>query len=251
MVSRQRMTLWLQIENEDPDTIEVAGPGGEIRVGVGSAEGPRSSVWRVWANPNSDDVYLANRDTAAFEKISLHSSGKWRLAFTREASSLIVPTGQDRSIDKWRRPDEIAVGLTLACQIWIPGTEVASIGVPRGKRKSLASIIWLPKPSVGEAIGLHIALWRPNQGVARLTGSAPVGAFFVNNRDGGMEACLVFASRMTMTSDHEARVAEDKRRVMEAAQARGVDTSLPGLRAHTFGLDGNGHRVHWDLCLNP
>jgi hypothetical protein len=44
--TRQKLILWQRTEDEGPNTVEVAGPGGEIRIGVGSAEGPRSGALR-------------------------------------------------------------------------------------------------------------------------------------------------------------------------------------------------------------
>jgi hypothetical protein len=55
-----------------------------IRLAVGDPDGPRSTVWRVWANRRSSDVYVAARVLGGVAKVSLHQSGRWRFAFTTE-----------------------------------------------------------------------------------------------------------------------------------------------------------------------
>src|SRR4051794_37821610 len=53
-------------------------PKRTIRIAVGQPY-RRSSVWRFWANPSADDVYVATRTSAAQWKLSLHASGDWRM----------------------------------------------------------------------------------------------------------------------------------------------------------------------------
>jgi hypothetical protein len=80
-----------------------------IRVAVGNSTGPRSSVWRIWTNKN--EVYAAHRTLAHIEKLSFHSSGICRRAFTNEQGTTTTMT--DRVIDKWRRA-EVTLLLLLA-----------------------------------------------------------------------------------------------------------------------------------------
>jgi hypothetical protein len=54
------------------------------RFGVGSADGPRSAVWRLWTGKGTSDVYVAARTLGGNLKVSLHESGVWRYAFTKE-----------------------------------------------------------------------------------------------------------------------------------------------------------------------
>jgi hypothetical protein len=42
-----------------------------IRVAVGSP-GIRSGIWRVWSNPESEDVYIGQREYTGVQKVSLH-----------------------------------------------------------------------------------------------------------------------------------------------------------------------------------
>src|SRR5215217_4160780 len=63
-------------------------------------EAPRSQVWSVKGHKNTDDVYLGLRDRMDLVKLSFHR-GTWRLAYTLEAASQVVPDGEDRKIQDW------------------------------------------------------------------------------------------------------------------------------------------------------
>ena len=81
-----------------------------VRLGIGRPTGARSSVFRVWASPRGD-VYVAARNIAGDMKTSLHSSGRWRVAFTEAHAAkpgALVPKGKDRAVHKWARPEEFA-----------------------------------------------------------------------------------------------------------------------------------------------
>jgi hypothetical protein len=75
-----------------------------IRFCVGPWNGRYSSVWRIWGN-KKDDVYLAVRVLAEHLKVSLHQSGRFRIAFTDKYEQKMVAGGKnanvDRAILKW------------------------------------------------------------------------------------------------------------------------------------------------------
>lgn len=96
--------------------------GRTVRFAVGSCAGPRSSGWMVVARRKTDDVYLAPLGAlAGVLKLSLHSSGICRYAFTEEHGR--PPTLPDRAIDKWRRKVTPPAGSGL-------GTRVLSLYFP-------------------------------------------------------------------------------------------------------------------------
>jgi len=78
-----------------------------IRLGVGSREGAKSGVWRIWAGKGKSDVYLAVRSYAGIFKVSLHESGRCSVAFTSQFAernpSALAGRGGSRYFDKWRR----------------------------------------------------------------------------------------------------------------------------------------------------
>lgn len=100
-----------------------------LRFAGGSAEGPRSSIWRLFTGkkPRSD-VYLAVRDIAGAIKASLHESGQWQVSFTTQFESQLRNLSDSRlasrHIDQWTRPQDISSGLTLAFRIIVPTSEL-------------------------------------------------------------------------------------------------------------------------------
>lgn len=107
--------------------------------------------------PARNDVYVAARNLAGAFKVSLHESGRWRVAFTNPENPLI-PEGQDRAVYKWQRPDELAHGVTRAFEIGIPATEVA---VPPEPIKHHAETLWFAPPPKGEAANFDVFLASP------------------------------------------------------------------------------------------
>ena len=55
-----------------------------IRFCIGPWNGRYSSVWRIWGNPGDDNVYLGVRALLRYLKVSLHESGKFRVAFVEK-----------------------------------------------------------------------------------------------------------------------------------------------------------------------
>jgi hypothetical protein len=50
--------------------------GPAIRTCVGSPDGPKSGVWRIWVGKGKSDVYVAVRSYTGILKVSLHESGR-------------------------------------------------------------------------------------------------------------------------------------------------------------------------------
>jgi hypothetical protein len=95
-----------------------------VRFAVGTP-GKRSSVWRLWNH--GDEVYVGVRDIAGHHKASLHRSGDWHEAFSREHTEgprSLVPPGRDRVLEKWRRPREFAPGLPRGEAVWVIANDV-------------------------------------------------------------------------------------------------------------------------------
>ena len=70
-----------------------------IRFSIGPWNGRYSSVWRVWSR--SDDVYLGVRTLLKYMKISLHQSGRFRVAFTESYNrKMVTDDGKSCTIDR-------------------------------------------------------------------------------------------------------------------------------------------------------
>jgi len=76
-----------------------------IRWAIGSADGPRSSLWRMWGNKKGD-IYVAVRSLGAITKASFHRDGSCQVGFTEPyaatASRRFGVTS--RHWDRWQLP---------------------------------------------------------------------------------------------------------------------------------------------------
>lgn len=117
-------------------------PNRAIRFGV--TNGPyRSSTWKCWSRTGTGkhDVYLTCRALRGALKLSLHQSGNWHLGFDRNFLEKEAPDSsslyEDRFVQKWRKPDNIAPGIHLPFRIIIPNSAVTIPYKRKDLKKSL------------------------------------------------------------------------------------------------------------------
>jgi hypothetical protein len=71
---------------------------------------------------------LACRDNFQNMKVSLHASGRWRMAFTSEAlakNPALVPAGSNRAWEVWQEPHPILPDTVVAFRLIFPTSELA------------------------------------------------------------------------------------------------------------------------------
>jgi hypothetical protein len=134
--------------------------GHVVRFFVENSVGRTSSVWRVWANDKTPDVYFAHRESAGELKGSLHASGRWQYGMTQQrlktAHNIRGWKGASRHLIQWERPSEIAPGLTLAVEFAFPSDELQFI--PALEKQGCIAI---PAAPPDQAILVALFLARP------------------------------------------------------------------------------------------
>jgi hypothetical protein len=118
---------------------------------VGSPEVPASAIWRVVVQRN--EVYLGmGRFPMGLVKMSLHSSGVWTLAFTKQSGN----TGEDgnRRAMQWRRPDQDAFGVVRGPSVVVPYTHLTTSAEtePAGDKP----VYWRAPPSPGNMVEFRV-----------------------------------------------------------------------------------------------
>ena len=167
------VTLVLRDSHGQQDSVEVHGPGGTIRVAVGRP-GHRSSVWRIWANQNKSDVFVAARVLAGTQKFSLHESGDWRNQWVTKEKAQRFTSKENRVLDQWPRPPARPGGWTTGLTIWVPSDDLLDI---TDDKQSLAGVDWIPEPPPDSAIGIHVVVAEPDRGFVTLRAAAPMDGF--------------------------------------------------------------------------
>jgi hypothetical protein len=150
-------------------------PGRRLRFGIEAADGRRSIDWAIWAGRRLDDVYVAARDAGNWIKVSLHGSGSWSHGLTTEAW---LDGGGDegletRHFEAWRRPAEIAPGVTLAMRIVIATSELRP--GPTTLSTSKLPVYTIPPPDDGDAVAFEVYLVKGDAPTFRLDAAAPIG----------------------------------------------------------------------------
>jgi hypothetical protein len=134
-----------------------------VRFAVGDPEELTSNSWRIWPSPNGD-VYIACRDNFQEVKVSLHTSGRWRVGFTTEAASKnpsLVGEGQNRAWDVWDRPEDLVPDVVRAFQLVFSSNQLV-VGPEHRKSKKWKNTIYIEGPPLGMLTVLTVFITQKN-----------------------------------------------------------------------------------------
>ncbi|MFE3100371.1 hypothetical protein [Nocardia tengchongensis] len=241
MPDRQVVSLTLQIGDGEQETVELPGPGGTIRCGVGEP-GCRSGVWRIWSNPKKSDVYVAIRALAGYQKWSLHESGDWRFQWLTDARAAEFSGSTNRIIDQWEQPAEVgASGMTKGFSIWVRPSDI--VAIDNDDDPGHAKVQWLPAPPPGYAMGVHIIVARPDQGFVHLPGAFPFDGYTL--ADG--RVVLVLMQRREFTEEANAGLRDTQREWISRSDVDWETVASP--RMVMSGSDDQGNRFVWDAAV--
>ena len=124
-----------------------------IRFSIGPWNGRYSSVWRIWSDQGSDDIYLGVRTLLKYMKISLHKSGKFRAAFTDTYNQKMIEDGKNTEIDraflKWDKKPLEEKEIMQVIDIHFPLPALSLNHKPKSTKKKNCLIIQPDKTSLG------------------------------------------------------------------------------------------------------
>ena len=122
-----------------------------LRFGIGTADCPYTTVWRLWANKS--DVYLSVRSLAGSFKLSLHESGVWTSAYTEQSGVKVKEFGGGRRHTTWSRPTEFMAGWTRGPKIMFPYVPWAG---DFKQSEFLKDCTWFPAPTEGKFLEVSL-----------------------------------------------------------------------------------------------
>jgi hypothetical protein len=224
-----------------------AGPPDAVRFAAGSLEGPRGALWSLWTSPRGD-VYVGGHGMTGDIKVSLHASGEWRHAFSREHyrhPAPFAPARRRRVIKKWARPAEFAPGCTRAFQILVPDEHIVT---PQDEAIHGVAVHWTPRPGPGHE--LYFTCVFGSQDSAGWPGRKSMGTRLIHQEDLGSGErlwLLAHAARLTLSRDAALREVADNllARLADEPEAQLAD---PIHRVIAIGVeDGTG--FYQDLSL--
>jgi hypothetical protein len=129
----------------------------DVRLAVGTVDGPRSSMWHIWSRKS--EVYAAHAQMGGIQKFSFHTPNVCRRAFTKEHGTRSTLT--DRATHEWRRDPTPAVGSKQAVRVLRVGfaTDVLSTTLESPTR----SIIWIKPAPAGRSTVFDIIFSRESE----------------------------------------------------------------------------------------
>lgn len=134
---------------------------GPVRFAVGDTDGLTSNSWRFWAT-NNGDVYIACRDSFKEAKVSLHTSGRWRMGFTEQALARGIPFHDgNRAMKVWNKPPEIGPGVVPAFLLIFPTSELA-VKPEQRKTKTWTNVLHIEAAPAGKLTVLTVFITTGN-----------------------------------------------------------------------------------------
>lgn len=118
-----------------------------VKFAIGPPDGLTSNTWRIWST-RKGDVYLKCRDNFTEAKVSLHSSGRWRMGFTTEAVAKypgLLKENQNRAWEVWNKPTELIPDCIAAFQLIFAKSELA-VRPEQRQTKKWKDVIFIEEP---------------------------------------------------------------------------------------------------------
>lgn len=202
--------------------------GGTIRWAVGEPNGLRSQSWNIVGSSTDDDVYIGPRQQMGAIKLSLHRSGRWRMAWSEEyANSVGIPEGEDRVLGRWEPPGELRPGWQHAVTILVVRE---SLGLQRPEKR-LNTVAFFPPPNPGDVLGFRVLLGAANSAL-EVTGAVEVGTLQLPS--GGMIGVCMRSDPITL--ELATTIREVRAQMLRAVTAVGAR----GNQAFAWGRFDNG-----------
>lgn len=211
-----------------------------IRFAVGTPDGARSSTWRVWASSDSS-VFVSTRPIAGHLKVSLHSSGRWRIGFTDPAAAArIGAPPRDRAFDKFTPPPDVVPGVRHGVTVVIPWL---AVGLAPHHKPEEGKIAWLAPLADGHVHIVDLILTAPN--VVVVDGPEHLASLTLRNGSGvtlKQTTRAALPEEVTAWTDFQVRMSHE-------ARVRATRTADADIMAFAVGDMADGTRCIFDLRI--
>ena len=190
-------------------------PGGALSWAVGSSEGPRSQSWRLFGSKRDDDIYVGQRWGVDAIKLSLHRSGRWRMAWTEQHAAMMgLPASANRVLTRWEPPADIGPGWKHVVTVLVT-RESMTQHVTAERRPG--KVAFFPAPNENDALWFLVLLGQPGAELV-VHDAAEVGALDLPG--GGMVGVVVRPGPLTAGTARV--VAEVRAQILATVTAAGA-----------------------------
>lgn len=222
-----------------------------VRFAVGGPDEPRSLVWRVWTTKGKSDVYISGRLQGGDWKVSLHESGDWRFALTREFTE---KRGSDSRVtfEQWKRPQPLREGVTTAFEIVVPSAELAlpPRPLPEDRKKHTKNVTWFPPAPEGCSTHFIVMYTEPGWPAPK---AAPHILSIFTLPDGRTVSIVVL--EQAIPQDQQEKIEAKKQALAEkmrhaSAEDRAAFEAALEPRGYLYGHNESGTRFFIDIAAS-
>lgn len=205
----------------------------EFRFCVGSQDGKRSTVWKVWTSKS--DSYVLSRMMGSSTKVSIHTSGdaQWSIQSEWFAKNRVGQKNQTRHIEKWKWTIPIASVATYVFRISIPQCELRNIE----SEEDLADVVFLSAPAPDQKCEIGLYISPAPIANAPILESGFIAALPLENN----QSLVMFVNYFSL-QDTELNQLEELKALAEISAPKAGIHLRPELRGTGFFVDANGVR---------
>jgi hypothetical protein len=229
--------IWLPAPNLDDPYVTLKmerASGNAIRWAIGSVDGPRGSMWRLWGNKKGD-FYLSARTMGGILKTSFHKDGNCHSGFTSEYAAKAGI--KKRHMDRWTVVDEPPFRVL---QVLMPASDLRTFDV--GRLPDHAR--WLAVPPADHlAVVTIFVSSKPPSNVETLAPppSEPIGVLATPHR-----FCWAVYASSPITDAVQGHL-DEARKALAGIPSASQAPKEPGIRGLV--VAGNGpERTIWELA---
>lgn len=143
-----------------PEPRVLTGNRRELKWAVGSASGPRSSIWKVKAHCRTKDgqhnVYVGTKEQMRAVKLSLHEPSIWQIGYDRNYFRKHWPDEKREPFETFVPPPDLANGWKHATVILVPTTSLVERRFLTEQES--AAIQWWPAPPASDHLQFHVVI---------------------------------------------------------------------------------------------
>ena len=169
-----------------------------------------------WSGRHEPELYIKPRSLTT-QKVSLHKSSgnRWRLAFEEEWAAQFVPSGADRVIKRWTRPDDFSPGWTRGFVIVVPWTDLRRM--PPEKKPKKGKVVCVPGARPGCAIHVEVVFAAAGPPSRLIVDNAILAG---NIRLPGGDEVAVIARHVRIEPQGWRQLAENRQRIIATYRQR-------------------------------
>ena len=205
----------------------------EFRFAVGTPNGLRSSVWKLWTSKR--EFYVKSRMMGSTVKVSVHSEGVAQYSMESPWYGKHRPNqpNRDRHIERWEWNEPTDNAASMVFRVFIPQSELREVKAS----EHLSGVIWLEAP--GEGKQAHIICYASPAPLSEAPVDAPG---FLCALERGNGSIVVFAQAINVTPEDLHQTREVKKQASDWAMESEHEI-LPSYRMAALAKDAEGRRA--------